>query len=86
MILCAYNRDLNSALEIVHGIFREGHSTYDIVNTIYKILVGMENEMEKMKLLEILKEVAELKKRVFEGLTNELQVATFLAKTVMISM
>lgn len=70
MILCAYNRDLNSALEIVHGIFREGHSTYDIVNTIYKILVGMENEMEKMKLLEILKEVAELKKRVFEGLTN----------------
>jgi len=85
MLMHAYHHNISSALRIVHGIFREGHSTYDIVNTIYKIMVGMETELEKPKLLEILKEVAELKKRVFEGLTNELQVSTFLAQTAMMT-
>ena len=51
MIMHAYHRNIDPALRIVHNIFRDGHSTYDIVNTIYKILVGMENELEKPRLL-----------------------------------
>jgi replication factor C subunit 2/4 len=55
MIMHAYSANVNAALAIIHQIFKEGHSTYDIVNTIYKVLVSMENDLERQKLLEVLR-------------------------------
>ena len=65
-------------------MFKEGHSTYDIVNIMYKVVLQMESEVSKQRFMEIMKEMAELKKRVFEGLTSEIQVAGFLAKCCVI--
>lgn len=53
---------------------------YDIVNTIHKVLMTMESEMRKELLYEMIKEVAELKKRILEGLGSEIQLGQFLAK------
>jgi hypothetical protein len=51
---------------------------------MYKVLIGLEGEINKTKLFEMIRLIADLKKRVLEGLTTELQVSTFLAKCCMI--
>ena len=53
---------------------------FDIVGTIHKVLLTMEEEIKRERLFEMLKFVAELKKRVMEGLTTEIQLGQFLAK------
>ncbi len=52
------------SLNKMHNIYEQGYSVFDIVGTIHKVLLTMEEEMNKDKLFEILKYVAELKKRV----------------------
>jgi hypothetical protein len=54
----------------MHGIYEQGYSVFDIVGTIHKVLLTMEEEIKKETLFEMLKNVAELKKRVLEGLTS----------------
>lgn len=48
----------------MHGIYEQGHSVYDIVSTVHKVLMTMEQEIKKEVLFEMLKNVAELKKRI----------------------
>lgn len=64
----------------LHQVYEQGYSIYDLVNTLYKVLLTMEDEVGKEKLFEMIKSVAELKKRVLEGLTSEIQLGQFLAK------
>lgn len=64
----------------MHNIYEQGYSVYDIVGTIHKVLLNMEEEIKRERLFEMLKYVAELKKRVLEGLTTEIQLGQFLAK------
>ena len=63
----------------MHAVYQQGHSIIDIVQTINKILMGME-EIPREKLFEMIKLITMLKKRVLEGLTSEMQIAQFLAK------
>jgi hypothetical protein len=55
-----------------------------VVGTIHKVLLTMEDELNKDKLFEILRYVAELKKRVLEGLTTEIQLGQFIAKVALL--
>lgn len=64
----------------MHDIYEQGYSVYDIVGTIHKVLLTMEEEIKREKLFEMLKFVAELRKRVLEGLSTEIQLGQFLAK------
>lgn len=64
----------------MHAIYEQGHSVYDIVSTIHKVMMTMEHEIKKEILFQMLKEVAELKKRILEGLNSEIQLGQFLAK------
>jgi hypothetical protein len=68
----------------MHSIYEQGHSVYDIVGTIHRVLMTMEQEIKKEVLFEMLKLVAELKKRILEGLSSEIQLGQFLAKCSMI--
>jgi len=58
---------------------------YDIVGTMHKVLLMMEDEVHKDKLFEMLRCMAELKKRVLEGLTTEIQLGEFIAKISMLA-
>lgn len=49
---------MNNALLRMHGIYEKGHSVYDIVGTINKVLMSMEHEMRKEVLFEMLRLVA----------------------------
>lgn len=60
----AEGRDINKALLKMHAVYEQGHSVYDIVSTIHKVLMTMEAEIRKEVLFEMLKHVAELKKRI----------------------
>jgi len=71
---------IQEALKRMHYIYEQGYSVYDIVGTIHKVLLNMEEEIKRERLFEMLKYVAELKKRVLEGLTTEIQLGQFLAK------
>ena len=68
----------------MHCIYEQGYSVFDIVGTIHKVLLTMEEEIHKDKLFEMLRYVAELKKRVLEGLTTEIQLGQFIAKVSML--
>jgi hypothetical protein len=68
----------------MHEIYEQGHSVYDIVSTIHRVLMTMEHEVRKEVLFEMLKHVAELKKRILEGLSSEIQLGQFLTKCAMI--
>ena len=48
----------------MHDIYEQGYSVFDIVSIIHRVLLTMEDEIHKDKLFEILRCVAELKKRV----------------------
>ena len=48
------SRDIQKATECLHRVFREGHSTFDILNIMYKVLLGMEQDISKKKFLEIM--------------------------------
>ena len=48
----------------MHEIHEQGHSVYDIVGTIHRVLMTMEQDFNKEVLFEMLKHVAELKKRI----------------------
>ncbi len=48
----------------MHEIHEQGHSVYDIVGTIHRVLMTMDQEIHKEILFEMLKNVAELKKRI----------------------
>lgn len=54
----------------MHEIYEQGHSVFDIVRAIHNVLMTMENEINKNILFEMLKNAAELKKRVLDGLTS----------------
>ena len=68
------------ALALLHSIWEEGYSAYDIVGMFARILVTLEGAMPQEKLFEMMRCVAELKKRVLEGLTTEIQLGQFVAK------
>ena len=68
----------------MHEIYEQGYSVFDIVGIIHRVLLTMEDEIHKDKLFEMLRYVAELKKRVLEGLTTEIQLGQFIAKVAMI--
>jgi DNA polymerase III delta prime subunit len=68
----------------MHAIYEQGYSVYDIVGTMHKVLLMMEDEVHKDKLFEMLRCMAELKKRVIEGLTTEIQLGEFIAKISML--
>lgn len=74
--------DIHEATIELHILFSQGYSTYDIVNNFYKVLVGLEGDsaLTKTRLFEMIKMMADLKKRVLEGVGTELQVACYLAK------
>jgi DNA polymerase III delta prime subunit len=78
------SKDINKSVMLLHQIFKEGYSTYDIVNSMYKVVMQIESELNKQKFMELMKQMAELKKRVFEGAVSEIQVAGFLAKCCLI--
>lgn len=42
----------------MHGIYEQGYSVFDIVGTIHKVLLTMEEEIKKETLFEMLKNVA----------------------------
>ena len=69
----------------MHAIYEQGYSVYDIVGTIHKVLLMMEDEIHKDKLFEMLRCMAELKKRVLEGLTTEIQLGQFIARISMLA-
>jgi len=52
---------------------------------MHKVLLMMEDEVHKDKLFEMLRCMAELKKRVLEGLTTEIQLGEFIAKISMLA-
>lgn len=58
------------AVRKMHLIYEQGYSVFDIVGTIHKVLLSMEDVIKRQKLFQMLKYVAELKKRVLEGLTT----------------
>lgn len=51
-------KDINTALIRMHAVYEQGHSVYDIVSTIHKVLMTMEQEIRKDVLFEMLKQVA----------------------------
>ena len=67
----------------MHDIYEQGYSVFDIVGTIHRVLLTMEEEIHKDRLFEMLRLVAELKKRVLEGLTTEIQLGQFISKVAM---
>ena len=69
----------------MHAIYEQGYSVFDIVGTMYKVLLIMESEVKQEKLFEMLRCMAELKKRVIEGLTSEIQLGQFISKISMIA-
>lgn len=73
-------RDINKIIPIVRALFKQGHSTYDIVSIILKVLVQMEQEIGKQRFMDLMMKIAELKRRVFEGVSSELQVTGFFAE------
>ena len=66
----AESKEINKALLRMHEIYEQGHSVYDIVGTIHRVLMTMEQEINREVLFEMLKQVAELKKRILEGLSS----------------
>ena len=68
----------------MHDIYEQGYSVFDIVGTIHRVLLTMEEEIHKDRLFEMLRLVAELKKRVLEGLTTEIQLGQFISKVAML--
>jgi replication factor C subunit 2/4 len=56
--------DVHDAVRRMHNIYEQGYSVFDIVGTIHKVLLTMENDIKRERLFEMLKFVAELKKRV----------------------
>lgn len=65
-------------------MYEQGYSVIDMVSTIHRVLMLMEDEIHKDKLFEMLRYVAEMKKRVLEGLTSEIQLGQFVAKVAML--
>lgn len=70
----------------MHIIYEQGHSVYDIVSSINKVLMMMQGDIKKDVLFQMLKNVAELKKRILEGLNSEIQLGQFLAKCATINL
>lgn len=60
----AEGRRIHEAVRRMHDIYEQGYSVFDIVGTIHKVLLSMEDEIKRERLFEMLKFVAELKKRV----------------------
>jgi replication factor C subunit 2/4 len=60
----AEGRRIHEAVKRMHEIYEQGYSVFDIVGMIHKVLLTMEEEIKREKLFEMLKYVAELKKRV----------------------
>ena len=84
IIRLAISRKVHESLRKMHAIYEQGYSVYDIVGTMHKVLLMMEDEVHKDKLFEMLRCMAELKKRVIEGLTTEIQLGEFIAKISML--
>lgn len=74
------SKNINKIIPLVRQLFKQGHSTYDIVSIILKVLVQMEQEIGKQRFMEWMMKMAELKRRIFEGVSSELQVAGFFAQ------
>lgn len=51
---------------------------------MHKVLLTMEGEIKKDNLFEMMRYIAELKKRVLEGLTTEIQLGQFISKCAML--
>lgn len=64
IIRLAESHRVHEALQRMHGIYEQGYSVFDIVGTVHKVLLTMEDEIKKDRLFEMLKYVTELKKRV----------------------
>ena len=59
-------------------LWEEGYTAYDLVNTLYKLI--MNRNMDKRLQFEFLKDMAQLKMRVLEGLPTFLQISGYLAR------
>ena len=65
----------------MHELIEQGHSVYDLATSFSKILGYInEKELPKEKTFEMMKLVSELRARVLEGLSTELQLGAFLSK------
>lgn len=80
----AEKKQVNEALQRLHEIYEQGYSVFDIVGTMHKVLLTMEGEIKKDNLFEMMRYIAELKKRVLEGLTTEIQLGQFISKCAML--
>ena len=64
IIRLASSKRAHESYRKMHDIYEQGYSVFDIVSIIHRVLLTMEDEIHKDKLFEILRCVAELKKRV----------------------
>lgn len=66
---------------MTHLLVEEGHSVYDLATNFSKILGYMgEKEINKEAIYEMMKLVSELRAKIMEGLSTELQLAGFLCR------
>ena len=81
ILICAGKGDTDRSLNILHGLIEEGHSTYDLATSFSKVLGYMsEKELHKEKTFAMMKLVSELRAKILEGLSTELQLGAFLCK------
>lgn len=71
--------NIDQALKDMRAIWSEGYGAYDLVQNFSRV-IQYHPRLEKMLQYELLTEVANLKVRVLEGLTSQLQLAGFLCK------
>eukprot|EP01015_Nassula_variabilis_P015107 TRINITY_DN2260_c0_g2_i14.p1 TRINITY_DN2260_c0_g2~~TRINITY_DN2260_c0_g2_i14.p1 ORF type:complete len:323 (+),score=47.25 TRINITY_DN2260_c0_g2_i14:82-1050(+) len=78
------NVDFASAQKEVFALWQEGYNAYDIINTMSRLIQNKTN-MDKHLQFEYLKEIAQSKMRILEGLPTFLQVSGFLANACRVS-
>lgn len=71
--------NIDQSLQEMRAIWNEGYGAYDLVQNFSRV-IQYHPKLDKMLQYELLTEVANLKVRVLEGLTSQLQLAGFLCK------
>ncbi|CAH2353198.1 replication factor C subunit 4 [[Candida] railenensis] len=76
---CIVNKDIESAIELLDGLWKKGYSAIDIVTSSFKVAKSIPG-INEQKRLEVIKEIGYVHMRVLEGVSTYLQLCGMLAK------
>ncbi len=71
--------DFNQAVTAMHALFKQGYSSIDMVQTMFRVCKTMEFKTEKIR-LEFIREIGFTQMRVAEGVDSLLQLNGLLAR------